>query len=395
MESLTKGQHTTTTLSVTPTPQRVLIESFEVDGPHHLRQRFIGVGERLQTAYPFRFRQDSEVIAHRLTSKFLWYKNGQARHFIARIDGVDVGRCSAMINLERTEDSTDHLTGLIGQWECEDGPRGLDAAHSLLEMATTWLRSMKVTSIVGPIDFSTWYSYRFMDGVGDERAALLTEPTCSPHSIEQWESFGFVRDESYFSAEIVSPTDTLAMAKPVAKSLLEQGWSVRQLRLDEWDQLIKAAYSLSMSEFTSQPYFTPIPFDEFSALYGDMKRGIDPRFVMSAWSPEGEFAGFVLGVRNLALALRSLEHGGLQGSVKALRESWRADTLMVKTVCVGRPYRRMGVVLLALHALYSAALDNGYARICHMSMHTTNRSRELTKVSGGVEFRSYVTLRLA
>ena len=69
--------------------------------------------------------------------------------------------------------------------------------------------------------------------------------------------------------------------------------------------------------------------------------------------------------------------------------------MMVKTICVAKPYRKLGIAILVQQALYTAALDTGHTRICNMLMHANNRSRELTAIAGGVEFRSYVTLRLA
>lgn len=355
--------------------------------------RFVATGRRLQAATPLRIPQSESVMRHRLSSAFGWYATGTARHFIATIDGRDIGRCSAMLDSTHLDDAG-RLVGLIGQWECEDGDRGVSAAHALLEVATAWLRGHDAASIVGPIDFSTWYGYRFLDGAGDGRDPMLTEPITPDHAISQWESFGFVRDESYFSAEIASPVDTLEMARPVAKALIDQGWKVRQLRMRDWDDLIGMAHEMSMAEFTRQPYFTPITLEDFRTMYAGVRRGVDPRYVFTAWSPTGEFAGYVFGVRNLASAARELETCGLRAKLRAGRAAWRAETMMVKTICVARPYRKLGVTLLIQHALYAAALDTGHTRICNMLMHANNRSRMLTELAGGVEFRSYATLKL-
>jgi hypothetical protein len=223
---------------------------------------------------------------------------------------------------------------------------------------------------------------------------MLTEPVTPDHAIEQWEAFGFTRDETYFSAEIASPTEAVEMARPVARHLIDEGWKVRQLRMREWDDLMEMAHAMSMQEFTRQPYFTPIALEDFQAMYAGVKRGVDPRYVFTAWSPEGEFAGYVFGVRDLSRAARALQDGGIGSKVRALREAWRADTMMVKTICVAKPYRQLGITLLIQHALYCAALDTGHTRVCNMLMHGNNRSRELTALAGGVEYRFYVTLRL-
>lgn len=372
---------------------RVVVRSFDVDGPAAMAERFVAVGLRLQAAVPMRIPTSADVVRHRLSSAFGWYATGTARHFIATIDGRDVGRCSAMLDHgHRDADGTS--VGCVGLWECEGGEDGMSAAHALLELATAWLRDGGAGRIVGPIDFSTWYGYRFRDGAGDGRDPLLLEPVTDAHAIAQWESFGFVRDESYFSAEIADPVATRLLAAPVAKELIDQGWKVRQLRLREWDDLIEQAHAMSMAEFTRQPYFTPISLEDFRAMYAPLKDGVDPRYVFTAWSPDGEFAGYVFGVRQLGAAARVLQAGGIAAKVRALREAWRTDTVMVKTICVAKPFRECGVAILIQHALYGAAIDTGHPRVCNMLMHANNRSRMLTEIAGGEEFRSYVTLRM-
>ena len=389
----TTARHDLVIPKVAPAQQRVTVRSFDVDGPATMVDRFVEVGLRLQRATPLRIPQAEAVMRHRLSSAFGWYATGTARHFVATIDGRDVGRCSAMLDPSQ-RDAEGRQVGLVGQWECEGGEDGLAAAHALLELAAAWLRGHDAVRIVGPIDFSTWYGYRFLDGPGDGRDPMLTEPVTPDHAIAQWESFGFAKDETYFSAEIASPTDALDMARPVAKMLVDDGWKVRQLRMREWDDLIEQAHAMSMQEFTRQPYFTPISLDDFRAMYAGMKRGVDPRYVFTAWSPDGDFAGYVFGVRDLSRAARALEGGGLRGKVRAAREAWRCDHMMVKTICVAKPYRKLGITILIQHALYCAAMDTGHTRVSNMLMHGNNRSRELTAIAGGVEFRSYVTLAL-
>lgn len=373
--------------------RRVVVRSFDVDGPAAMVDRFVAVGSRLQAAVPLRVPQAEAVVRERLSSAFGWYRTGTARHFVATVDGRDIGRCSAMLDPAQ-RDADRRQVGLVGQWECDSGEDALGAAHALLELATAWLREQGAHDVVGPVDFSTWHGYRFRDGAGDGRDPHLTEPVTAEHSIAQWESFGFRRDETYFSAEIASPRETLELARPVAKELISQGWRVRQLRMREWDELMTRAHEMSMAEFTRQPYFTPIELDDFLAMYEAAKRGVDPRFVFTAWSPDGDFAGYVFGVRDLGRAQRALQGGGVRGTLAAARESWRADTMLVKTICVAKPYRKLGVTLLIQQALYAAALDSGHRRICNLLMHANNRSRMLTEIAGGVEFRSYVTLRL-
>ncbi|MCW2928267.1 MAG: hypothetical protein JWM86_2235 [Thermoleophilia bacterium] len=373
--------------------ERVVVRSFDVDGPAAMVDRFVAVGLRLQRAVPLRLPADEATLRHRLSSAFGWHETNTARFFVATIDGRDVGRCGAMFDPSQ-RDGEGRQAGCIGLWECEDGDAGEAGAHALLGLATAWLREQGAETIVGPIDFSTWYGYRFRDGEGDGREPHLLEPVTASHAIAQWERFGFTRDETYFSAEIEDPQAVMDMSDALVKDLAEQGWRVRQLRMSEWDELLEQAHAMSMVEFQSQPYFTPISLDDFKRMYAPLKRGVDPRYVLTAWSPENELAGYVFGVRDLGRAARAVARGGIRGKLAAMREAWRTDTVMVKTICVAKPYRALGIAILLQAPLYRTAIDTGHPRVCNMLMHSNNRSRFLTEAAGGVEFRTYVTLRL-
>jgi hypothetical protein len=389
----TTARHDLVIPKVAPADSRVVVRSFDVDGPAAMVDRFVAVGLRLQAAVPMRVPMAEATVRLRLSSEFGWYATGVARHFVATVDGRDVGRCSAMLDPNQ-RDEGDRQVGLVGMWECEDGDDGEAGAHALLELATGWLRDNGAHRIVGPIDFSTWYGYRFRDGAGDGRDPHLLEPVTADHAIAQWERFGFVRDETYFSAEIAEPREQMEASDALVKELVGQGWRIRQLRMREWDELIGQAHAMSMDEFRRQPYFTPITLEDFRKMYEPFRTGVDPRYVLTAWSPEGEFAGYVFGVRDLGRAQRALQAGGIRGKVAALREAWSADTIMVKTICVAKPFRQFGISIFLQAPLYRTALDTGHTRICNMLMHGNNRSRMLTELAGGQEFRSYVTMKL-
>lgn len=388
-----RGRHDLVIPKAPGRTRRVVVRSFDVDGPSAMVDRFVAIGAHLQSLTPLRHVQSEAEVRSRLSSAFGWYRTGTARHFVASIDGVDLGRCSAMLDPAQ-RDPIGRPLGLVGQWECEGGERGLEAAHALLELAVAWLRGNGAIEVVGPVDFATWYGYRFCDGRGDGRAPHLTEPVSADHSIGQWESFGFVRDETYFSAEIAAPQEQYELSRPLVSQLLADGWRIRQLRLREWEETLARVHELSMREFTRQPYFTPIPLEDFLATYEQARAAIDPRYVFSAWSPDEQLAGFILGIRDLACARRELAAGGRGARLRAARAAWRADTMLVKTICVAKPYRELGVSILLQHALYTAAFDTGHERTCNLLMHANARSRMLTELAGGVEFRSYVTLRL-
>jgi len=372
---------------------RVDVRSFDVNATGSLVERFLAVGHELQSQVPDKLVTPIASTRHKLTSAFGWHENGSVRHYVAHVGGRDVGRCAAMVQ-HRARDAAGRRVGYVGLWECADGDDGEAAAHALLTMATAWLREQGCVSVVGPIDHSTWHGYRFRDGTGDGRPPCLLEPVTPGHAIAQWRAFGFVDDERYFSAEIRDPAEQVELARSLVRELVAGGWRIEQLHMRDWDALLERAHAMSCAEFKRQPHYTPITLDDFRATYEPLRRGIDPRFVLSAWAPDGEFAGFVLGAPQIGVAARAMAAGGLRGKMRAARAMWANDTVMVKTICVAKRYRALGIAIFLQHALYAAAMDTGHPKVLNMLMHVNNRSRFLTEAAGGVEFRSYVTLRM-
>src|SRR4051812_12280598 len=87
----------------TTTDTRVVVRSFEVDGPASMVDRFVALGQRLRAGGPRKVPRAGAPTRHRLSSDFGWYATGTARHFIATIDGRDIGRCSAMLDPEQRD----------------------------------------------------------------------------------------------------------------------------------------------------------------------------------------------------------------------------------------------------------------------------------------------------
>ena len=80
-----------------------------------------------------------------------WFEHAEAALFLARRDGVVVGRISAQVDALVLE----HMAPGLGQWgmfEAEDEA----VAHALLAAAEDWLRGKGMSRSMGPFSLGIW-----------------------------------------------------------------------------------------------------------------------------------------------------------------------------------------------------------------------------------------------
>lgn len=392
MDTLTRRKYVTErTVRPQTAVEPVSIRAFCPGAGRKVTSRFVDLGARLQGATPGRLVSDRACIAARLQPDFFFHRYGEAMHFIASRGGIDLGRVSAMVN-SRAVDEHGAQVGYVGMYECVD-----DEAIScaLLDSAVSWLRDRGCASIVGPVDFSTWYAYRNCLGPFD-RSSLLMEPFTPAHYDEQWRAFGFREAHTYFTAEIDDVQRMVDYARPKLADALAAGFRFEIMDPARWEESLRGVYDLSIAEFAENVRYTHVDFDEFSAMYADLGRSLDPRFLIFAIAPGGEVAGYVFSIPNFAAALQALDgRADLRHRLRALLAKRHADSVIVKTVAVSGRYRSYGLGTVLVGRAHQTALDLGYRRVHHALMHETNHSRRISENGGGKICRRYALYELA
>jgi len=118
--------------------------------------------------------------------KFYFDQTSDNVQFYLCEDGEELGRVAAYYH---------HVTsdlGMLGWYECDDN----DAlSEEMLTAAIEWLQSKGCKKIIGPINGSTWSSYRF--NLSASKPLFAGEPYQPSYYPIQWEKAGFVNDVMY------------------------------------------------------------------------------------------------------------------------------------------------------------------------------------------------------
>lgn len=321
--------------------------------------------------------QDFCTLAPALTPHH--YGQGKTdEHLIAYLDGRAVARCSLWWG------SVPYLSGqrvgCIGHYAATDRA----AAAKLLATACAHLQEAGCTLAVGPLDGSTFRSYRLVTErsfqEGEPHPPFLLEPNNPVEWPDDFRTAGFTAWSEYVSdlAPLIGPDPQLESR---TEALAAQGIHLRDLdpaifssapdNFAAFERELARIYPLVMTAFAKNPLFTAISYDEFAAQYAPVCALLSPGLVALA-ERDGEMVGLLFALPDFAQAQRGQT----------------IDTVILKTLAVLPSLAGMGLGSLLTAKVHTQAYHLGYRWAIHALMHITNRSRRISAHTA-LPFRGY------
>jgi len=362
------------------------IERFSIE-PKTLWE-FITLSEKIYHADPRCIPPSKEKVFTQLSQEAPFFGKGELIHFLAREGGKPVGRISAMINSRALEDG--QPIGYLGFFECL---QDYAIAEKLLDASLDWLRERKISIVRGPINGSTWHSYRFLTK-GFEQAPFLLEPYNPDYYPSFFERFGFRVKKKYYSSIVTYHERQIQSAEEKFEKFTELGYSTRPLDLKNFERELRLLYELSIEIFRDNWEYTEISWKEFSALYDGLERLIDPELVLFAYDPQKKPVGFVFAIPDYAEAVRQM--GGASTLLSRLRfvlTRRKPEAAIVKTLGVLPEIRQAGVGSVLVALVHRIIQQKGYTKAIHALMSEENASRKISEKSGEA-FKEYAVYEI-
>jgi GNAT superfamily N-acetyltransferase len=290
----------------------------------------------------------------------------ESRRMIVYCNGLPVARVGfgARAGLSGAQG----VTGYIGWYAVTDA----EAGASALDRAAAILLDEGADRVIGPLDGSTWYRYRATlprDKEIDQGEPFLSEPRNPPEWPSHFAAAGFRSELEYETRLVVHPRRDPEL-EPRRAALTSAGVLIRPLELAEYERDLRLLYDLSVDAFAANPYYSPISFAEFQALYAGLRPLLDPALVRLAIGPEGQLLGYVFAFPDLIAS---------PGNPR----------IVLKTLATHRDVRGMGLGGILVDEIHSIAEERG-AAVLHALMQTSNVSRNISGKSSSVLFRQYV-----
>jgi hypothetical protein len=241
--------------------------------------------------------------------------------------------------------------GLIGHYSASDPESGLH----VLQEACRLLRAQGLAHALGPINGSTWFSYRLVTD-SSQAPPFLLEPHTPAAYVDYWKAAGFEPVLHYRSGlcTAYTPSPKAAVLAERFEHMIEPPNNIETALGD--------LYTLSLEAFAENPLYTPISKSAFDALYKPLLQSIPLDWLWLAKDPgsAGQLAGF---------GFAYPDPGG---------------ALVIKTVAVrpGRAYAGLGRYLTERY--HAQAFGKGFKQVVHALMHESNASINLASRYGSV-----------
>lgn len=253
----------------------------------------------------------------------------------------------------------------IGSYECVED---LSVSKELLDKAKSMARERGYAWLIGPMEGSTWNSYRFSNN--NDEPNFFMEPYHHLYYNEQFLQAGFNSIGEYVSnvdEGLNFDPDYLRDFEGKAK---DRGLSFRNLDVENLESELERIADFSIEAFKENFLYTPIEREVFVAKYGKLTDLFDPRLVLIIEDAEGELQA-------------------LSFSIPDYCDSQR-ETIIVKSIAKrsGFPVKGIGRYLVGI--THERAYSLGFRKAIHAFMHMTNSS---LKVSGaefsGKAYKTY------
>jgi hypothetical protein len=189
-----------------------------------------------------------------------------------------------------------------------DSPNDESISFPLLQAAKDWLIMQQCKIVYGPVDFSIFHNYRFMT-TGFEEKAYYGEPRNHTWYPEMFVKFGFAKYKSWesFFLDKNSVKTFLADHKEDADMFDALDYRIRKMDKSNTKYFMQLSYRLLMESYKQFPLFTTLSEDDFMEEFALLPKFVDTEASVFLFNPANEFVGFVLIMKDMSNAIRSMK----------------------------------------------------------------------------------------
>ena len=256
----------------------------------------------------------------------------------------------------------------LGWFECDQDDK---VSNALLSACENWLKDLNVKSICGPMNGSSWGSFRF--NTGASKPLFATEPYQPLYYLQQWEKFGFSQDVKYEShlvpKEISRPMRLFKLkAFALMKGVHFNTWP-KNLIKDE--QQLKNMHVFFHECFQDNPLYRPITFAKYKEITLKLEKIIDFEHSYILSDKKGKPASVLISYKDV---YHQMYKNGLLKD-----ETHKTHTLYMKTICTAKNWRGKHLSRVLVNFGFVEALKNGYQNVVFGTMMTENKSAKYSK----------------
>ncbi|MCA6362960.1 MAG: hypothetical protein IM638_07970 [Bacteroidetes bacterium] len=296
-----------------------------------------------------------------------------------RKTGTDIDGDRAIFMLVAEQNGTKEAVAVLYRSDADDADDALfignyeadtdEAATALLAEAEAFARAQNFKRILGPMNGSTWGTYRFRKGNSND--LFFSEHYHPPQYPEQWKKAGFTETQHYISTIDKSLHCDSPEILALEAKLPAAGLHIRTLTENDFDAgSLRKLYTFCTTAFANNVLYAPIRAEVFMMRYAHISKYIAPESSAVIEDAQGEIQGLLLAYPDHFCKTEK--------------------RFIIKTVarhpqCT---FKGIGTLLGNLGTRY--AKQHGYTSVIHAYMHSGNASVNLSGKFSGELLREYV-----
>ncbi|HCL56850.1 MAG TPA: hypothetical protein DHW82_07560 [Spirochaetia bacterium] len=235
----------------------------------------------------------------------------------------------------------------LGFYECIDDP---SASFFLLSHAQNYAKQINTDYLVGPLDYATWYDYRFVHPSSTH--PVYQEPYNKDYYIAQFENFHFKEIAGYISS--ITDTPMIDPRREKAKKRLDK-IGIKIMNKDFSDEKdLKELYKTECICWSRQFLYIDIPYEEYIIGRAKLPKIVDKDLTFGFYHPEDGLCGFLFGIPDA--------------------NDPKKETVLLKSIGILPKTELAGLGVYAASLMHEKAFEKGYKKVIHALMRNDNIS---------------------
>ncbi|WP_343688249.1 hypothetical protein [Chitinophaga sp.] len=274
--------------------------------------------------------------------KHPFHEHSQIQLFLALRDKKVVGRIAAINNRNHNAFNGTN-DGFFGFFECIPD---ITVSNALFNEAAEWLKKQGLSTIIGPVNFSTNETCGLLIE-GFDSAPVVMMPYNRPYYIDLIRAAEMKENVTLIAWQVTADAvedKPLRMMQLLENRLAQRNIVVRKINLKRFDEEVVKIREIYNKAWDKNLGFVPMTDNEFAYLAKDLKMILDPDFCIVA-EKDGQAIGFALAVPDLNQVLIKIRKGRLlpTGIFKLLLGKSKIKGVRVLALGVLEPFRKLGV----------------------------------------------------
>lgn len=235
------------------------------------------------------------------------FRNGDARRWLLKIDGVFVGRIAAFYD-DSYAYGYDQPTGCCGFFECINNE---EAAFKLFDTAKNWLVKQGMEAMDGPVNFDENFFYwgLLSKGFKPQTFGMQYNP---PYYINLFEAYGFKTyyEQYSYSLDITNPDLPDRFWKIAEWVTRKPGYSFETFSFKNQDKYLRDFIEIHKEAWGGHSNYKPIDFQLLKNLVKNARIILDEEFMWYVYY-NGKPIAFFMQILDLNQIIQKLKSGKL------------------------------------------------------------------------------------